>query len=107
MANQTSALITALGLKQPDVLGWSMGSMIAQALALLHPDQVHRLVLCASFPGNRTTVRPSQAAIEALNSGNSQKVVAGLDRDRRRGVDIRPGPDRELHVVRRVQRPGR
>ena len=52
MANQTSALIAALGLGQPDVLGWSMGSMIAQALAVLHPDQVRRLVLCASWPGN-------------------------------------------------------
>ena len=48
MANQTSALIAALGLGRPDVLGWSMGSMIAQALAVLHPDQVRRLVLCAS-----------------------------------------------------------
>ncbi len=50
MANQTSALITALGLSRPDILGWSMGSMIAQALAVHHPDQVRRLVLCASYP---------------------------------------------------------
>jgi pimeloyl-ACP methyl ester carboxylesterase len=52
MAGQASALITTLGLGRPDVLGWSMGGMIAQALAVLHPDQVHRLVLCATFPGN-------------------------------------------------------
>jgi len=78
MANQTSALIDTLGLGRPDVLGWSMGSMIAQALAVLHPDQVRRLVLCASYPGNGTTIRPSQQAINALNSGNSQKVMADL-----------------------------
>ena len=29
-----------------------MGSMIAQALAGLYPNQVRRLVLCASYPGN-------------------------------------------------------
>jgi pimeloyl-ACP methyl ester carboxylesterase len=78
MADQTSALIAALGLGRPDVLGWSMGSMIAQALAVLHPDQVRRLVLCASYPGNGTVVRPSQQAINALNSGNQQEVMADL-----------------------------
>jgi len=75
MANQTSALITALGLGRPDVLGWSMGTMIAQALAVLHPGQVDRLVLCASYPGNGTTVRPSQQAISALNQGGSQALA--------------------------------
>ena len=64
MANQTSALIDALGLGRPDVLGWSMGGMIAQALAVLHPAQVRRLVLCATYPGTGTVV-PSQAAIQS------------------------------------------
>jgi pimeloyl-ACP methyl ester carboxylesterase len=74
MANQTSALITALGLGRPDVLGWSMGSMIAQALAVLHPDQVNRLVLSASYPGDGTTVRPPQQAINALHEGGQQAL---------------------------------
>jgi pimeloyl-ACP methyl ester carboxylesterase len=78
MANQTSALIGTLGLGRPDVLGWSMGSMIAQALAVLHPDQVNRLILCASYPGNGTATRPSQQAINALNSGDQQEVMAVL-----------------------------
>ena len=37
MADQTSALIGTLGLGKPDVRGWSMGGLIAQALAVLHP----------------------------------------------------------------------
>lgn len=78
MADQTGALIAALRLGRPAVLGWSMGSMIAQALAVLHPGQVSRLVLCASYPGNGTAVRPSQQAINALNSGNQDKVMADL-----------------------------
>ena len=77
MANQTSALITALGLHRPDVLGWSMGTMIAQALAVLHPDQVNRLVLGAGYPGNGTAVRPPQQAINALNTGG-QRALAVL-----------------------------
>jgi pimeloyl-ACP methyl ester carboxylesterase len=78
MANQTSALITALGLGRVNVLGWSMGSMIAQALAVLHPTQVRRLVLAASYPGNGATIQPSQQAINALKSSNEQTVMADL-----------------------------
>jgi pimeloyl-ACP methyl ester carboxylesterase len=70
MADQTSALIDALRLGRPDVLGWSMGGMIAQALAVRHPDQVNRLVLCATFPGTGSAVVPSQAAVKALTSSN-------------------------------------
>jgi pimeloyl-ACP methyl ester carboxylesterase len=78
MARQTSALISALGLQRPDVLGWSMGSMIAQALAVLDSHQVRRLVLCASWPGNGAAIRPSQTAISAFNGGNSQRVMSVL-----------------------------
>jgi pimeloyl-ACP methyl ester carboxylesterase len=77
MANQTSALLGTLGLQRPDVLGWSMGTMIAQALAVLHPTQVGSLVLCAAYPGTGT-VEPSNKAISALTSGNSQEALADL-----------------------------
>jgi pimeloyl-ACP methyl ester carboxylesterase len=78
MANQTSALITELHLGSPDVLGWSMGGMIAQALAVLHPAQVHRLILAATFPGNGNAVQPSQSDIAALTSGNVAATQAVL-----------------------------
>jgi pimeloyl-ACP methyl ester carboxylesterase len=78
MANQTSALITALGLGRPYVLGWSMGTMIAQALAVLHPAQVRALVLSASYPGNGATIRPPQSAINALSSPDTQTVLGAL-----------------------------
>jgi pimeloyl-ACP methyl ester carboxylesterase len=77
MAEQTSALITTLGLGKPDVLGWSMGTMIAQALAVLHPTQVNRLVLCAGYPGTGT-VEPSQKAIDALTTGTPAQASAVL-----------------------------
>ncbi len=64
MARQTGALINTLRLSRPAVLGWSMGGMIAQALAVLDPAQVGRLVLCATFPGTGATV-PS-ATVAAL-----------------------------------------
>ncbi len=78
MANQTSALIDALGLKQTDILGWSMGSVIVQALAVLHPSQVHSLILCATYPGTGATVPPSRATLNEFESGDTQKVMATL-----------------------------
>jgi len=78
MANQTSALITALGLGRTDVLGWSMGGMIAQALAVLHPNQVRRLVLCATFPGVGTEIPPQQK-IDDLTNGNGLSVMYPAD----------------------------
>jgi pimeloyl-ACP methyl ester carboxylesterase len=51
MAAQTSALISTLRLGPCDVLGWSMGGLIAQSLAVTHPRQVRRLVLAAAQVG--------------------------------------------------------
>jgi pimeloyl-ACP methyl ester carboxylesterase len=78
MANQTSALIDTLKLGRTNVLGWSMGSMIAQALSVLHPTHVRRLILSASFPGSGSSLRPTESAIHALSSGNEQQVLADL-----------------------------
>ena len=74
MAQQTSALITSLHLGKPDVLGWSMGGLIAEALAVLHPAQVGRLVLCATFPGTGAR-RPPQSVVDDLNAGGARATA--------------------------------
>lgn len=43
-------IITALGYKHIDLLGYSMGSSIAQLFALKVPRMVKHLVLCAALP---------------------------------------------------------
>lgn len=73
MAQQTSALITTLHLGAPDVLGWSMGGLVAEALAALHPSQVHRLVLCATYPG-LGAVRAPQSAVDDLKAGGTKAL---------------------------------
>ena len=78
MADQTGALITALHLGDTDVLGWSMGSMIAQALAIRHPSQVRRLILCATYPGVGNAVQPSQKDVDALTGSNAAAAQADL-----------------------------
>lgn len=78
MANQTSALISTLGLGRVAVLGWSMGGMIAQALAVLYPAQVSKLVLSATQPGTGHALPiPPRAAAEAASS-NPGEILSVL-----------------------------
>ncbi len=50
MAQHQAAFIRALGLAQVDVLGFSMGGTVAQALAQAAPELVRRLVLVGTGP---------------------------------------------------------
>jgi pimeloyl-ACP methyl ester carboxylesterase len=78
MAGQTSALISALRLGRVAVLGWSMGGMIAQALAVLHPAQVSRLVLAATQPGTGRAIAIPAAAAAAATSPDPGAVISVL-----------------------------
>lgn len=53
MAKDTAQLIKALGYKKANVLGWSMGSRIAEILAIDHPELVENLILCSPNPGGK------------------------------------------------------
>jgi len=50
MARDAIAFLDAMGLSEADLLGYSIGGMIAQEVALLRPQQVRRLVLAATGP---------------------------------------------------------
>jgi pimeloyl-ACP methyl ester carboxylesterase len=50
MARDAIAFIDALGLRQIDLLGFSLGGFVAQELALLRPRLVRRLVLAGTAP---------------------------------------------------------
>jgi pimeloyl-ACP methyl ester carboxylesterase len=77
MADTTASLIRALKLRRPDVLGWSMGGMIAQSLAARHPKLVRRLVLCATAPGDGKGTAPAAGALGQL-TGSSVVQLFGL-----------------------------
>ena len=78
MANQTSALLTALRLGPVSVLGWSMGGMTAQALAVLHPSQVSELVLAVTQVGNGKAGPARLSAAAELASPDPRVVLSAL-----------------------------
>jgi pimeloyl-ACP methyl ester carboxylesterase len=50
MARDAIAFIAAMGFAQADILGFSIGSFVAQQIALVRPAIVRRLVLASSAP---------------------------------------------------------
>jgi pimeloyl-ACP methyl ester carboxylesterase len=66
MARDTIGLMDALFIKRANILGWSMGSLIAQEVALKVPDRVSRLALYATKCGGPEEVPPEEWVLEAL-----------------------------------------
>jgi proline iminopeptidase len=66
MADDTSALIDALGLDRPHVVGASMGGMIAQNLAARYPDKLASLTSIMSTTGRRSLPQPTWKTRRAI-----------------------------------------
>jgi pimeloyl-ACP methyl ester carboxylesterase len=50
MARDAIAFLTAMGFDQADLLGFSIGSFVAQEIALIRPGVVRRLILASAAP---------------------------------------------------------
>ncbi len=67
LADDAAAVIEAAGLRSAHVFGISMGGMIAQELALRHPERVRSLALGATFASFRRVQRaPLRSAWDLL-----------------------------------------
>jgi len=78
MADTTAGLIRRLGLRRPDLAGWSMGGMIAQSMLVRHPALVRRAALLATAPGDGYLAQPDPAAIGSLTTGDPSALLSLL-----------------------------
>ena len=69
MAKSAEAFIDALGLKQIDLLGFSIGGMVAQQIVIDRPELIRKLILIGTAPRNHDSgngqghITPETAAI--------------------------------------------
>ena len=80
MADDAASLLRALGIPRAHVLGVSLGGMIAQEVALRHPDLVDGLVLGCTGPGGKLSIHPSPEAMAAFAIAKGEDPEAELRR---------------------------
>jgi pimeloyl-ACP methyl ester carboxylesterase len=84
LAEDAAGLLRALKIASAHVVGFSLGGMVAQALAARHPEVVRRLVLAGTSAGSRTRPALSIETLSRLSDAMvsadpAQAVQAGLD----------------------------
>jgi pimeloyl-ACP methyl ester carboxylesterase len=78
MADDVAGLLDALEIEEAHVLGWSMGSLVAQEVALRHPEKVNKLVLYASNCGGAEAFQPAPQVLEELTNTSGTPEEVGM-----------------------------
>lgn len=69
LAEDAAGLLDALELESAHVMGISMGGMVAQELALAHPERVHTLLLGCTYCGGEGSALAGEDVLRRLAEG--------------------------------------
>jgi pimeloyl-ACP methyl ester carboxylesterase len=110
MARDAIKIIDVLGIKQCDLLGYSLGGFIAQTIAVMRPDLLRKIILVGTAPqGTKALYSFPQLAQKAFSltpleaflfifATKSEKSRAKLGAALKRLMDRRQGRDKETSV---------
>ena len=105
MAGDAVGLLDQLGIDRAHVVGASMGGMIAQTIAIEHPEQVLSLASMMSNTGARLSGQPQLATYRVLLGRPPQERDAFVDHVLKVYEVIgSPGFDRDEEDLRRIAR---
>ena len=72
MANDTTGLMDALGIRSAHIVGASMGGAIAQEIAIHSPERVRSLTSIMSTTGNLKLPQPKREAMALLDGAAAE-----------------------------------
>jgi pimeloyl-ACP methyl ester carboxylesterase len=79
LAEDVAGLLAVLELDSAHVLGISMGGMVAQELALAHPERIRTLALGCTYCGGEGSALTSEAVMrklaEGMSSGDRERAI--------------------------------
>lgn len=78
MAEDAVAVLDHAGVKRAHVAGTSLGGMIAQELAIAHPQRIHRLVLLSTTPGGAGAHPTPQETVDLVAAAAEMEPAQAL-----------------------------
>jgi pimeloyl-ACP methyl ester carboxylesterase len=96
LANDTTGLLDALKIQKADILGYSLGSFVAQQLAVTHPEKVNRLVLVAASCGGKESISLSPQVLK-IGSEVIKNATNNLPISVRMLMNLTMGPELKSH----------
>lgn len=81
MAQDVITVMDNLGIDKAHILGWSLGSFVAQIVAEKYPNRVDQLILIGTAPGGKEAVQATgeiQKKVEDNLAGSWEKTYAPL-----------------------------
>ena len=94
MAGDALQVLDEAGVERAHVLGTSLGGMVAQELALAHPERVDKLVLACTTPGGAESFPMPEQTLKLIQNGASLRDF----------IENALAPDPSTEIVERILR---